>query len=42
MSLQGHTDYIHEVALRPNKAELLSGSEDGSVRIWGELENASN
>ncbi|XP_062263585.1 THO complex subunit 6 homolog isoform X3 [Platichthys flesus] len=32
--LQGHTDYVHCVSVREREAEILSGSEDGAVRIW--------
>ncbi|PWA28974.1 hypothetical protein CCH79_00019811 [Gambusia affinis] len=35
-TLQGHTDYVHCVCVREREAELLSGSEDGAVRMWGE------
>ncbi|XP_061445873.1 THO complex subunit 6 homolog isoform X4 [Rhineura floridana] len=31
---QGHTDYIHCLALRDQLRECLSGSEDGTVRLW--------
>uniref|UniRef100_A0A8C9WN38 THO complex 6 n=1 Tax=Scleropages formosus TaxID=113540 RepID=A0A8C9WN38_SCLFO len=34
--LQGHTDYIHCLSMREREGELLSGGEDGAVRIWGE------
>lgn len=34
--LQGHTDYVHCVSVREREAEILSGGEDGAVRIWGE------
>lgn len=34
--LQGHTDYVHCVCVREREAELLSGGEDGAVRMWGE------
>uniref|UniRef100_A0A670YV96 THO complex subunit 6 n=1 Tax=Pseudonaja textilis TaxID=8673 RepID=A0A670YV96_PSETE len=30
----GHTDYIHCLALREQLRECLSGSEDGTVRLW--------
>uniref|UniRef100_A0A1A8NA55 THO complex 6 homolog n=3 Tax=Nothobranchius TaxID=28779 RepID=A0A1A8NA55_9TELE len=33
-ALQGHTDYVHCVCVRERESELLSGSEDGSVRMW--------
>ncbi|XP_061568673.1 THO complex subunit 6 homolog [Cololabis saira] len=32
--LQGHTDYVHCLAMREREAELLSGGEDGAVRMW--------
>lgn len=34
--LQGHSDYIHCVSVREREGEILSGAEDGAVRIWGE------
>ncbi len=38
--LQGHSDYVHCVSVREREAEILSGGEDGAVRIWGELETS--
>uniref|UniRef100_A0A8C2ZN25 THO complex 6 n=1 Tax=Cyclopterus lumpus TaxID=8103 RepID=A0A8C2ZN25_CYCLU len=32
--LQGHTDYVHCVSVRDREAEILSGGEDGAVRMW--------
>lgn len=32
--LAGHEDYIHSVCEREREGQILSGSEDGSVRIW--------
>ncbi|XP_022073355.1 THO complex subunit 6 homolog isoform X1 [Acanthochromis polyacanthus] len=32
--LQGHSDYIHCVSVRDREAEILSGGEDGAVRMW--------
>ncbi|CAL8283633.1 unnamed protein product [Boreogadus saida] len=32
--LQGHTDYIHCLSVRERASEVLSGGEDGAVRIW--------
>ncbi|XP_053475134.1 THO complex subunit 6 homolog isoform X2 [Ictalurus furcatus] len=32
--LQGHTDYIHCLSLRERDGEILSGAEDGAVRMW--------
>lgn len=34
-ALRGHTDYIHCLALRERSPEVLSGGEDGTVRLWG-------
>lgn len=33
-ALRGHTDYIHCLALRERSPEVLSGGEDGAVRLW--------
>ncbi|XP_027621944.1 THO complex subunit 6 homolog isoform X2 [Tupaia chinensis] len=33
-ALRGHTDYIHCLALRERGPEVLSGGEDGTVRLW--------
>ncbi|XP_071393426.1 THO complex subunit 6 homolog [Centroberyx affinis] len=32
--LHGHTDYVHCLSVREREAEVLSGGEDGAVRIW--------
>ncbi|KAF6734966.1 THO complex subunit 6-like [Oryzias melastigma] len=32
--LHGHTDYVHCLCMREREAELLSGGEDGAVRMW--------
>ncbi|GFY54497.1 THO complex subunit 6 homolog [Trichonephila inaurata madagascariensis] len=32
--LEGHTDYIHCIDLGKNSQECVSGSEDGTVRVW--------
>lgn len=34
-ALRGHTDYVHCLALRERSPEVLSGGEDGAVRLWG-------
>uniref|UniRef100_A0A8C5QMS5 THO complex subunit 6 n=1 Tax=Leptobrachium leishanense TaxID=445787 RepID=A0A8C5QMS5_9ANUR len=34
VNLKGHTDYIHCLSLRDHQHECVSGSEDGSVRLW--------
>lgn len=36
--LQGHSDYIHCLTVREREGEILSGGEDGAVRIWGNLQ----
>ncbi|XP_064448482.1 THO complex subunit 6 homolog isoform X1 [Mirounga angustirostris] len=33
-ALRGHMDYIHCLALRERSPEVLSGGEDGAVRLW--------
>ncbi|ELT98754.1 hypothetical protein CAPTEDRAFT_224884 [Capitella teleta] len=33
-TLEGHTNYIHDLAVRGNSNECISASEDGTVRIW--------
>uniref|UniRef100_A0AAQ4PD10 THO complex 6 n=1 Tax=Gasterosteus aculeatus aculeatus TaxID=481459 RepID=A0AAQ4PD10_GASAC len=32
--LQGHSDYVHCVSVRGREGEILSGGEDGAVRMW--------
>ena len=32
----GHSDYVHCVCMRNGSSQFVSGSEDGTVRIWGE------
>ncbi|KAJ4931699.1 hypothetical protein JOQ06_010139 [Pogonophryne albipinna] len=32
--LQGHSDYVHCLSVREREAEILSGGEDGAVRMW--------
>jgi WD40 repeat protein len=34
VSLQGHTDDVCFVAFMPDSTTLMSGSEDGSIRLW--------
>uniref|UniRef100_A0A3Q4I8M7 THO complex 6 n=1 Tax=Neolamprologus brichardi TaxID=32507 RepID=A0A3Q4I8M7_NEOBR len=31
---KGHSDYVHCVTVREREAEILSGGEDGAVRVW--------
>jgi len=33
-TLEGHTDYVHCIDLGSSGQECISGSEDGSVRMW--------
>lgn len=33
-TLAGHTDYIQCLCLRPKHQQCVSGSEDGTVRLW--------
>ena len=35
-SFSGHTDYVLDLALRPGNKELISVSEDGTARVWGQ------
>src|SRR6267154_611221 len=34
VSLQGHTDDVWFVAFMPDSKTVMSGSEDGSIRMW--------
>jgi len=34
LTLSGHEDWVHCVALSPDGARLASGSADGTVRLW--------
>ena len=36
-SYSGHTDFVHCVCMRNGSSQFVSGAEDGTVRIWGEL-----
>ena len=33
--MSGHKDYIHCVAVLEKSNQCISGSEDGTVRLWG-------
>ena len=35
--MSGHKDYIHCVANLEKSNQCVSGSEDGTVRFWGEF-----
>uniref|UniRef100_A0A8C2PRQ2 THO complex 6 n=1 Tax=Cyprinus carpio TaxID=7962 RepID=A0A8C2PRQ2_CYPCA len=37
--LKGHTDYIHCLCFKEREEEILSGGEDGAVRIWDSRTN---
>uniref|UniRef100_A0A673NL43 THO complex subunit 6 homolog n=1 Tax=Sinocyclocheilus rhinocerous TaxID=307959 RepID=A0A673NL43_9TELE len=37
--LKGHTDYIHCLCFKEREGEILSGGEDGAVRIWDSRTN---
>ncbi|XP_024534687.1 THO complex subunit 6-like [Selaginella moellendorffii] len=34
MVFQGHAGYLHCIASRPSQKQLITGSEDGTCRIW--------
>ena len=34
MVLQGHTAAVYSLAFTPDSRSLLSGSEDGTLRVW--------
>ncbi|KAH8936884.1 hypothetical protein BDL97_17G109500 [Sphagnum fallax] len=34
MVCQGHSDYLHCIASRPSHNQIITGSEDGTARIW--------
>jgi WD40 repeat protein len=36
MTFKGHTDYLHSIAVREANRQVVTGSEDGTARIWGE------
>lgn len=33
----GHSKYIHCLTLRPPEKQLMTGSEDGTVKIWSKI-----
>ncbi|VAI17631.1 unnamed protein product [Triticum turgidum subsp. durum] len=34
MTFKGHTDYLHSIAVREANHQVVTGSEDGTARIW--------
>lgn len=40
LTLQGHTGSVNDVAFSPDGSRLVSGSSDGSIRIWDSGERA--
>src|SRR5262249_40850782 len=32
--LEGHTDLVYSVAVSPDGAHIVTGSEDGTARVW--------
>ncbi|MYF91008.1 MAG: T9SS type A sorting domain-containing protein [Gemmatimonadetes bacterium] len=34
LTLEGHTDAVYSVAFSPDGSTIVSGSEDGTVRLW--------
>jgi THO complex subunit 6 len=37
MTFKGHSDYLHTVVSRSSASQILTGSEDGTARIWGNM-----
>ncbi|CAK9265610.1 unnamed protein product [Sphagnum jensenii] len=37
MVCQGHSDYLHCIASQPSHNQIITGSEDGTARIWGKF-----
>ncbi|PKA57252.1 WD repeat-containing protein DWA1 [Apostasia shenzhenica] len=31
---KGHSDYLHSVVVRKSSSQIITGSEDGTVRLW--------
>ena len=34
VTLRGHADYVHDLAFTPDGTTLVSGSGDGTARLW--------
>ena len=37
LTLKGHPGCVHGVSFSPNGKVLVSGSADGTIRLWGDL-----
>ena len=35
-TLEGHSSYVPSVAFSPDGTKIISGSLDGTIKIWGE------
>lgn len=35
MTFKGHSDYLHSIVARNSTNQIITGSEDGTARIWG-------
>ncbi|MCO5554616.1 hypothetical protein L7F22_008148 [Adiantum nelumboides] len=33
-TFEGHSDYLHCISSRPSHKQVITGSEDGTVRVW--------
>lgn len=33
-TFEGHSDYLHCICARPSHKQVITGSEDGTVRVW--------
>jgi WD40 repeat protein len=35
-TLEGHSDWVYSVAYSPDGTKIISGSDDETIKIWGE------
>ena len=35
-TLEGHSDWVESVAYSPDGTKIISGSDDTTIKIWGE------